>query len=139
MTGSGRFTPVRKGRTTPRYVLPDLVRPTRRTFPTHHSATSAEVPTVGPSCPVKTAQPPPGRKDAIDPDQLDAGVQWSQGAEIPTSIRPSGASTMLLTSPTPAGRVTTVRWSANEVPSSPLYASTRPVEVTYMVSPDQSR
>jgi hypothetical protein len=36
--------------------------------------------------------PPPGSNDTIDPDQIEAGTQWSQVAVTPITKRPSGPS-----------------------------------------------
>ena len=74
--------------------------------------------------------PPSGRNETIDADHGDAGEQWSHGAEMPTTSLPSGAWTIWLTSPTPAGQATTVRCVANRAPARPLYASTCAVEAT---------
>ena len=73
---------------------------------------------------------PSGRNDTIDAEYLDVGVQLSHGAEMPSWIRPSGASTRLLLSPTPAGSVSTMRRLVKWVPTSPLYASTRSFDAT---------
>ena len=59
---------------------------------------------------------PSGRNEMIAPEYLDVGVQWSQGAEMPTSSRPLAVSTMLFTSPTGAGSVSTVRCFVNFEP-----------------------
>jgi hypothetical protein len=73
---------------------------------------------------------PSGRKDTIDADHCDVGVHESQGAEIPSTSRPSGLSARPLFSPAPAGNDTIVWCSANRVPSKLLYASTRDFDET---------
>ena len=58
ITGTGLWNPVRNGTAVPVTTAPDPVAeaaevsPTRRTTPFAHSATTADVPTVGPSSPV---------------------------------------------------------------------------------------
>ena len=66
----------------------------------------------------------------IAAEYFDFGVQWSHGAEMPMSMRPSEVTTMLLLSPTFAGSFRTWRRVANVVPCRSLNASTRPVDPT---------
>ena len=62
---------------------------------------------------------PSGLNDTTVADHSDSGTQWSQGAEIPSWMRPSGATASPPFWPDPAGNVTTVRWRAKRVPSKP--------------------
>ena len=73
---------------------------------------------------------PSGRNDTTAAEYSDVPAAWSEGAEMPNQNRPSGARAMPLTSPRPAGRLTTVRALEKEVPSKPEYAATPPFELT---------
>src|SRR5207302_1949829 len=80
---------------------------------------------------------PSGKNEMIDADIGSVGVQWSQGAEMPTCSRPSGPRVMPFVSPRPPGSGTIVVLEANATPSNPAYAVIEPVAATKSVPCDQ--